>query len=460
MGCFLLYALSGSRSVSWGDAGQLVLRIGNNSLANEWSLSHVHPLHFLLGRIFSLLAPSSALPFVLSTISAAAGALCISGVYLCARELGCRSSRSLLAASSLIPAQLFWSAGSQPGVYTLAAALLTAEIYVFCRIRNGRSRGDWRLLFALNGLSLANLPLALLSLPVWVRMYWKSDSSRQAPFPTLIGFWFLGGLPFWGLLLGELLRSAEVGATLHSAFLFLHIPYDPPGQEPRWVYSAVLLGSVLLSFPNLTLIQAFRGLRVQKTPLPLISLLYLLIALFSSDLRASRLLLPLYPVLALLAALGWEQLSLSRLRQLAWVQLSLLLLQPLLYLGLATGLNQTPVMERFARHMPYRNDAEALFLPWKLQERSAAKLGRECARLKAGSVLIVQDARAWYPILWELQQAEKVDELILLRPAQMEEQLEALMDGIPSFWVPANSQTEPVDGWFRNGQLWQALPLQ
>ncbi|MHC4696561.1 MAG: hypothetical protein ACYTFA_07460, partial [Planctomycetota bacterium] len=137
LAAFALYAATASRGAQWQDSGHHILRIVTGESVNPLGLALSHPLHHWLGRL--VVVPDILEPcFVITLISSFAAALAVANTFGCVCALTRRRDAALLAAASLALANTFWQMATVVETYTLAAALLSAEIW--CLAEYGRSR--------------------------------------------------------------------------------------------------------------------------------------------------------------------------------------------------------------------------------------------------------------------------------------------------------------------------------
>ncbi len=91
-----------------------------------------YPLYTLLGKLFTL-APWHNVAWRVNLLSAMAGALAVTFVYLAARQLAARRLPALLGAVALAVSPVFWSQAIIAEVYTLAAAFVALLLWMVLR---------------------------------------------------------------------------------------------------------------------------------------------------------------------------------------------------------------------------------------------------------------------------------------------------------------------------------------
>ncbi|MDF3130419.1 DUF2723 domain-containing protein [Kiritimatiellaeota bacterium B1221] len=510
---FLLYALTGARTIQWQDSAQFTYRICSGELWNEYGLAMVHPLHFWLGRFILTVFPGPD-PWAISLTSALGGALAVGLVFACVHALTGKRSAALFGAVTLMLAHSFWRFSGLPEVYTWSAALLLGEVWLYLGLRSG-GVGDgkrWWGIFFVNGLALANHNMALLSTAVWgiAFLLWAGERGRESgdggrgtgdggrgsavaweslkPFGHLLPiacFWFLGALPYLLIVFLEL-KERAFGEVLHSALFGEGFKDQVTGLFPQPGYLLISLGFMLLSFPGPALPFALRAcasgagdrrrrsgdggqetgdggimanMRCADThdlakkgliPIVCIVVLHLLFFLRYNVIDQYTFLIPVYGLIALMAGAGFSRVKKNLWRRLAW---GCLWIQPFLYAAVPALVWQSDVLKAYERHKPYRDDYAYLFLPWQVQERSAEKLMADAFdALQPGGVMVVEDAMAMYTVRWSRRQLGLEDQVRILRPAE-------LVEGpapAGSVWIPARADLPPLDGWRKVGEVWVA----
>lgn len=465
LAAFLLYLFTGSRSIQWQDSGQFTYRIGTGTLWNEYGLAMTHPLHFMLGRVAVWLFPGNV-PWAVAGVSALGGGLAVGGVFACARQLTSKTVPALFAALSLMLAHTFWRFSGLPEVYSLSAALLILEVCAFLRLRESGDPRWWWILFGLAGLGFANHNLALLALPVWGVSFLldcRRDPGRWRHLPLIGLYWTAGALPYLAVIVSEMLETDTVLPALRSALFGHGFQEQVTGLFFNPVHTAVSLGFLALSFPNLCLPLAAAAVhdavrKPERLPpqIPAILAIHLLFFLRYNVIDQYTFLIPGFALMALLGGRGYARIESKLLKRTAW---ALLALQPVLYGFTPDLLRATGVLADFERHKPYRDDYDYLFRPWSFDETSAAQLAENALDAAGPRGLIVfEDSMAGYALAWERHRREWAEGVDLLRPAHMEPLLEAIASGRNAVWIPAKEKTDPPDGWRMEGKVWMAEP--
>lgn len=201
---FAVYYLTLCPVIYVGDSGELVAAALSMGIAHPPG----YPLYVILGKIFSLLIPLSASAFEMNLFSAWWGAC--AAVMLCSLLRIMGLGRIIAAACALVFAFLnpFWSQAVVARVYTLnACIMLAALVCIFdYTIRERRSSLVWYFFFL--GLGLANHPITIITVPVFVVMTISKQAFRREYALSMIIKYLLALLPGAALYLYLPLRAA------------------------------------------------------------------------------------------------------------------------------------------------------------------------------------------------------------------------------------------------------------
>ena len=408
-----VYAATANRGAQWQDSGAYILSVTTGELKNPLGLALTHPLHYGLGRLslqlLSFAEPSAAITWV----SSLAAALTVANVYGAARCLTGNGRAALFAAASLGVAHTFWRLATVAEVYPVSAALLAGECWCLIAFLRGGGRGAMWGMLLLNGLGVANHLQGGLTTPVLLVVTLLAVRGGRITLGQItIGavLWFVGTLPYSGLVLRELLTTGDWSGTIRSALfgnrgmfqgsvLAVSIPVK---------YTAITIGFMLLSFPNLFLPSAIFGLlKRQALQVPtavnraLIAglVIHALFVLRYNVIDQYTFMLPTYVFLSLFAAMGAAAFAANRSeprgrkpgRAVGGLAVLLLIATPGLYALAPLVTRHLGVLERagLARHKPYRDDDVYLFVPWACAEGSAERMSREAVSLAGADGLIL-----------------------------------------------------------------------
>ncbi len=467
----LLYAATAARVIQWQDSGSHVLRIVQGEVTNPLGLALAHPLFYWLGRAFVGILPVEPAHAV-SLVSALAGAVAVANVFGLVRQLCGRVAPAVLAAASLAVAHTFWQFSTIPESYTLAAALLTAEMW--CLVLWAQTRRPvWLVtMFLASGLGLANHNLALLTLPVVATVLLLALWYRQAGWRTLLACvvgWLVGASSLLVLVVQEAIGTGDVSGAIHS-MLFGRYESHVKGEGISLRLAAISVAFTVLSFPNLTLLAAVlgavRGGRLGVPRLAMYALLaalgiHLLFVLRYSVVDQYTFLVPAYALIAVLAGLGYAYMldhwSSAWRRAIPVAAGLMIVVTPLWYVVATATARHYDVLGAQKRDKPYRDDYAYLLLPWGVAETSAERMSSQALDL-AGErgLVIVEDGMGMFAVQYQrlMRDADEVD---LIGGDDVEARIaEARRANRPVVLVPARRGDTPPAGydWRREGDLY------
>jgi len=502
---FSLYALTANRGAQWQDSGHISLRLYLGELSNPLGLALVHPLHYWLGRL--ALAVGGLEPVhAITLVSALAGAVAVANVYGCVlAAVGCVPA-AVFAAASLAVANTFWHLATITEVYTLTAALLSAECWCLLAFASGGRRWAFWLMLLFNGLGLANHLQAGLTSPVLaIVAIWAWRGKRVGAADVLVGagLWVVGSLPYAALVVAEWASSGDLGGTLRSAL----VGKLYAGQVLNTRLSMRLLGVsvafVLFNFPNLLLPAAVYGItRARQVGAPAMARRALLAGLVVhvafvfrySVVDQHTFFLPVYVVLCIFGGIGAAAVlgraSVARVvttkggqdgypparRAAIAAGVAMLVATPLVYWGTAAALRYSGLFREAlygTRHKPYRDDYEYLLIPWSVADTSADQMSREAIELAGDDGLVItEDEMARFAIEYRALRSHRRNLAVDTWPDRPEakERRAAVLErarfkaasGGTVVLVPLNRDSPdmppPKERWARKGDLYVLDP--
>lgn len=391
-----VYVATCSPGIEWQDSGIHQYRILSGQLVHDRGLALSHPLHYWLGRAV-LALPGGQPLWRLNVLSAVCGA---AGVALLAATLE-RLTRSRLAAvlggGVLLVAHSFWQMSALTETYTLAAALMTLEWYVLLRYVRSRQPGLLALVFLVNGLHVADHLLGLLTLVTYVVLVlercWRGRL-RWRWVPVLAVVWLIGAAPYWTLILSFQAQVGDWATTVRSAFFGGGV--GDPGWGDAVLSARVSVGQVKLAlltlaynFPSLALVVALCGfLRAAHGRRRVFRAVLLgqtvIIGAFVGRYAIADLYTYFVPVCvlgALWCGVGADWV-LSRLRRSAWRPWALGLLianvvaPVVVYACFPVVAENHGWMRSRLRDIPFRNEYQHFFCPWRVGDDSPARFAR------------------------------------------------------------------------------------
>lgn len=339
-----VYAYGATPSIYVGDSGELVAAVGTLGIPHPSG----YPLYILLGKLWTLLCPLGSVAYRMSLFSAAAAAATCAVVLALARRAALHTSATLLAAGLVAFGASFWSQANIQRVYTLNAlfvALATALAFAWHTHRQPRhllaaffvcGLGATNHTFmALYGLALGLFMLAcephLMGNPI-------AAARRLAAIATSFA---LGLLPYAYLPIRSRMNPRLDWGNPETLGNFLDVVIRRDFWQRAWIESPADGIAVLWNFfstlgPELTwpgVALALLGLataRRSRRP-ALLCVLVIAVNVAAMALHGSRsdifiwhrYYIPSYMMLAVLAAMGWQELVPRLPPRAAWAVLVL-----------------------------------------------------------------------------------------------------------------------------------------
>ncbi len=412
----LLYGLTASRTIGWQDSGQFVLRVVRGEATDPFGLCCAHPLHFWLSTLAAKILPLQP-PAAVAMVSALFGAIAVANVFGIVRTLTNRVEAALLAAVGLAVAHTFWRFSTFVEVYSVTAAMLTAEMWALVMWDRTRQSKWLVLMFLANGLGWANHDLALLTLPVIGIVLLLALRTGEAPWKTLLFaaiVWVAGSSILLSMIAQETYATGSLVAAIKSA-LFGNFESQVMSRGPLLTYTATSIAFTLLSFPNLILPASLWGVirgrrlavsRISFWSLAAATAIHLAFVLRYAVIDQYTFLMPVYALVAVFAGIGFadvlERWTPFPRRLIIGLAVASLALTPTIYPLAASITRRLHLLGRFTRHKPYRDDYRYLFIPWGLGEDSAERMSHEALDLAGTSgLIVVEDEMARFAVQYQ-----------------------------------------------------------
>ena len=343
----------------------------------------LHPLHGIVGYLFSLLPLSLEYSQNLMSAFFAAGA--IYGLFCILREETGDPSAAVLAAAALAVSQLFWLYAVINETYSLLAFFLVLVLYLSLQwVREKRDSLLYLLAFLL-GAGFANHGLMLLFFPGIIFLLWDgtllkfmgSHKAFLALFAFLAGSSQMTVLPlFQGMSVASLFTEwAATTSGLYQTFagkffkLIRELLYYPLYLFYQFPTIGVFLGLYGVS----------AGLRNRSRFIVSTVLIWLTILLFASHYFKQRqfpMLIPTFVIFTIWMGLGisclLKKCPAARARLLVGILFALLCLSPpLIYYGTYRLTEAMHYDLSFVRKLAYRNTYRYYLFPPKYMETGA-----------------------------------------------------------------------------------------
>lgn len=396
-----LYIVTLAPSYVWGDSTKLLFYVIENRFVGLGGGFGTHPLHNVLGYVFSFLPVP--LSYSQNLLSAVAAATAVSLTYCIILEWVGDIRAALAGAVSLAVSHVFWLFAVMNESYSLLSCSLL--LAMFLGVKWTSQHRDWQLyaLAGVIGAGLANHALLLLSLPGLLALLWGtrflafclSWKIAVAILAFLIGSCQILLLPvldtgslfsFAGQVIGDTsdtyrIYSAAAWKLLKELAAYpLYLLYQFPGP-------AFLLGVI-------GCVTAFRRSDRLMAASALILLPVLLFAAQYMKQRQFPMMLPTFSMFALWIGYGafttfhrFHPLKTGRLYAVLLAMLALF--PPLVYYAASRTAEAVRIDVSFIRSLPYRNPYTYYLFPSKYREEGPQRyVADSFAQAKSGAIIL------------------------------------------------------------------------
>jgi len=413
-----LYGATAQRGAAWQDSGIHQSRVLHSRYTNPWGLALAHPLYIAMCQPLKLLGVAN-LPTCMNLLSGVGMAVVLANVYLLGFWMTGRQAAAILAAAMLGLGHTAWWLGTIAETYPWVTAGLTTELLLLVWMI-ARPRW-WKLvlLALVNGLGFSLHNFALLAMPVYAATALIMVSRGRLPAWALAaaaGCWLAGAALQLSLIIQAGLASGDWYATIQLALFGDRWRGDVMSLSVKAVgWAGAYIG---LNWPFLSIVPVAVGWwlmpnragKAAGSALGAVAAIHLVFAARYSVVDQFMFLLPAYALLAVGAAVGIDRLCLEGRGRRVWTALILisLALTPVLYGVTPLVLDKMGKSIRPNRAFPFRNENRYWITPWKVDERSADRFGREGLAVAAPDGVIVVDPVLAPPLLL-LQQCEGLE---------------------------------------------------
>ena len=411
--CFLtIYSATAQRGVSWQDSGEFQYRVLVHDYFWISGIARAHPCYIAGAELFSCLFPSSCRYYALNLFSGLGMSVALLLLARILSQLQLKISVILLTVMTLGFSHMAWWMSTIAEVYTWSIALLMAEVLCLlniCNLKDDKASSlanAWAALALLNGFHASLHNFAFLNLPVYALLFIYLQFRKRFWLNAYVlfvsaGFWLMGACLLIILFQIEWNTTQSFVATLKS-LLFGHEYRDVVvgSRSINWplLKMNLALASISLLNPAWFFVCFAGRARSQyacfKMALLGLTVMHLLFwaRYFVPD--QATFILPSLALLALWVGIGLNSLTLQRkhLITLCFVIILSSIVTPLLIQQVLQA-KQSEVKR--ARELPFREESRYWLLPWKHNERSAARFVEHvCVILKAGDILIADNTAA------------------------------------------------------------------
>jgi len=333
-------------------------------------------------------------------------------------------TRNLLAAAfaacALALSHAYWQMSALTETYTLACALMLTEWLLLVRFARTRHPGWLVVVFAANGLHVADhllglLPLATYGILLLVQLVRRRIAPRWVPLMAVV--WLLGAAPYLLLVAQTARATGDLSGTFRSA-LFGGGPAVAGGYASAVLNTHLSAQQLKLAaltfgycFPSLAGLVALLGL-LRPMPRRRRLLRYVLLAqtvlicVFVGRYPIADLYTYFVPVCAVVALwcgcgaayLHRPQAAPSRRRYAVAALVASSIAPVFVYIGFPLLAEQRGLMRAQLRHIPFRNEYTHFFRPWRSLDDSPRQLSEAALAAAEPNGWILADATTVYPI--------------------------------------------------------------
>jgi len=404
----LLYILTVAPGPLLQDNGLAQVRVLTRDYVGDLGLALAHPLFYLIAQVFQWL-PLSSSALKTNLVAAVFASFTVANVYLLLSMLlkhqPIRRSAALIGAISLALAHTFWQHAALAEVYSVSTAILTLELILLVQFYQTGRIYWWLGAVFLNGLECANHMLAVVSLvPILLWSFWlvrRKKLQLRWFFPAFF-FWIVGALPYEYLGFQLWREGASLGQVLHS-MLFGRYQQQVLNVAFRPILLVMTLGVFVLNFPtpNILLIPAglLRAKKILPSPfivlLALLTLFHLLFAMRYPVRDQYTFFIVTIIFLSIWLAIGFANFILMKPRwkfavfTMAFIPLPVYAFLPAIVLHFKPNFAHPPI--------PYRNEAQYFFHPWKTGYDAPERLVHDVFELADPNAVILADSTSIRP---------------------------------------------------------------
>jgi len=448
----ILYIISCAPSLVWQDSGMIQYRVLHNDIKGGMGLALSHPLYYIIS-ICAKSIPVGSVIYRINLVAALAGAFAVANIYLLMRLWIADFWPAIVSTMTLALSHTFWWHASVVETYDMYLAFFLAEL-IFCLMYLRTNKPVHLYLLGLfNGLAISVHMLAVIPLACYAVYVVYLLVNRKIKMPVVwvcISFWVIGALPYEYLIVGELIRTGDLVATIKSALFGNSWQSDVLNTTLSWKIIKENIFFLCMNFPTPNILLLIPGLYLlfklekQRAFAGIIIALFLLFLIFACRYTVSdryTFFLPFYAVVSLLIGLG--AYSFRRNYIISAVALCLAVLPAMVYILLPAMAERCYPVFKSARHLPYRSEYKWFLQPWKTGYYGADRFAHQALESVPEDSLMFADGTSLYPLAIK-KQLDFTDKKINIMSSHgsydnisrySESQLFALIDSHPSYVV-------------------------
>jgi hypothetical protein len=408
LSAFLLYLVTLAPTFLWSDSAKLAINVAEKQYAA--TSFGAHPMHTLLGLVFSWLPFSLAYTQNLMSAVFASGALFF--VYSLIREETRDKLSAILAAGALGVSHLFWMYAVINETYSLLAFCFSATLYFVLKYSKEGRIGHLFAAAFLIGVGFANHGMMILFLPGLCVLLIRRETLKSIRFQhalLLLLFFLLGGSPVFLFPLFHGQTPATIIAGLRETTEDHYHTFNS-GFSKLVRQLGLYPFYLLYQFPGAGLVLALYGVRFLRKDHPRLLIgtliLFLTTILFASQYFLQRqfpMLIPSFLIFAIWIGYGFAGLRNNLFRSkgtIAAIFLLLLVAPPVIYYASYHILERKYLGLAFIRKLPYRNNFRYFFYPPKEMERGAELYVMDSFRQAEPGAIILTDFNPGMALLY------------------------------------------------------------
>jgi Protein O-mannosyl-transferase TMEM260-like len=407
-----LYAISCAPGALWQDSGLIQYRVWHHDIVGFLGLAISHPLYYIVA-IGAKAFPVGTFAHRVNLVSAFAGAVAVANLYLLVRLWLGKPFPAVIAAITLAVSHTFWRHASIAETYTLWTALFLGELIAVLQYSRIKRIGYLYFLGLLNGLALAVHMLAVIPgvcYVVWVVILLGKKAVRWKHVALAALFWMVGALPYEYLIVGHVIQSGDILATLASAafgdrwqgaVLNTHLSWQIVKENISLLLLNVPTPNALLFLAGAVALCRDKSSAALRNLVAALMLLFFVFAFRYTVADRYAFFIPFYAIASLVVGLGANAVQ-QRVQHKAFpVLVAGLALLPVAVYAVAPAVAARANLAPTTRgDIPYRDDMTYFLQPWKIGYTGAERFAREVLEMVPADAVIYADTTTVAPLLY------------------------------------------------------------
>ena len=463
------YVISCAPGSLWQDSGMFQYRVWHNDIKGGLGLALAHPLYHIIGAGVKYI-PIGEFGYRVNVISAVSAAIAIANLFLLLRLWVGRNLPAAIGAITLAFSWTFWQHASIAEVYTLYAALFTAELIFLSQYLKTKRIGYLYLLGLFNGLAIANHMWGTIPFACYVVFLATLPEKRRINFKNIAVItllWIVGAGPYEYLIVAEIIRTGDITGTLYST-LFGN-SWSGAVFNTSITLRIVLenIFFLIYNFPTPNILFLFIGIfglyKVSGDKRFAHIMLVLLILFFVFAFRYTvpdryAFFIPFYCLASVLIGVGIDLFVTWPRRRILTCLVFVLALLPIPVYIIAPAAAQKMQFNLSTRaDVPYRNDYVWFLRPWKTGYRGAEKFADEVFKELGPDAVVYADNTMVYPLLYMQQVRGKRADIKIISEIVSSHRTPTLAEKTIEQWLSEGDvySVSPVNGRKQQRIVWK-----